>query len=965
MRFILVFILFSLTTYSQNTIGLPDIINFNKQIYKGGLQNWDIKQDNNGIVYFANNEGLLSFDGNFWNLFPLPNKTIVRSVEIGNDKRIYVGGQDEMGFFEPKSNGVLQYESLIELIPLKERSFGDIWDIISLKNDIFFRSSYKIFKYSNGIMSVYNAPVEWSFMGLCGQTLYAHDFKNGIFRFENNIWKPLNIDNILSKNDPVTAMIQTSKDSILITTLKSGIYFLSKEGLNKLQSTSNDMFISKRIYAATRINDEWIALGTNNAGVHVIDHEGNIIQSFTKNEGLQNNNALSIFLDREMNLWTGLDNGIDFIFFNSAIKHIYPSMQDGAGYTAQVFKNKLYIGTSGGLFSATLQSVKDLSYSKGGFSLVSNTLGQTWSLAEINNQLLLGHHEGAFIIKNNAAIPIASNTGYWNFVPLAAVFPTSLTICGNYLGITFLKDKNSLFSISDTIQNFTESSRFVALDRYDNIWMSHPYHGVYKLEPQKNGGYRSVLYGSKNGLPSMLNNHIYKIKNEVVVATIKGIYVYNYSKDVFEPSDFYQNILKDQSIRYLKEDKEGNIWFIHEKMLAVIEMSTRVPSIIRIPELNNSLLSGFEFIYPVDKNNIFISGEKGFFHINYEKYKKNVFELKAFVRCVRISNKKDSVLYGGYNSFKYDKLNQDKKNIPSIANKWKSIHFEFASPLLSQQANLEFSYKLEGFDENWSEWSKKTEKEYTNLRGGTYTFMVKVRNNLGIESDVDSFSLMVQPPWYRTSWAYFIYVILVGSGIYFFYKKQQKKFKKQQKKYEVDQAQLLYMHQLELNKAEKELIAIRNAKLQSEVEFKNSELAIGTMHLVQRGELLTKIKTELNNIMKNFDDVRVVNELKKMIKKLSEDQKMDEDWGHFAEHFDKVHSDFIVQLKEEFPNITANEVKLSTYLRMNLSSKEIAQLMNISIRGVEISRYRLRKKLGLSTETNLFDFMINIQTKSD
>ena len=137
------------------------------------------------------------------------------------------------------------------------------------------------------------------------------------------------------------------------------------------------------------------------------------------------------------------------------------------------------------------------------------------------------------------------------------------------------------------------------------------------------------------------------------------------------------------------------------------------------------------------------------------------------------------------------------------------------------------------------------------------------------------------------------------------------------------------------------------------------------MHLVQKGELLAKIKTELNHIMKAIGNEKTASELKKMIKVLGEDEKMDKDWEHFAQHFDKVHSDFMVVLKEKHNNITPNELKLCTYLRMNLSTKEIAQLMNISVRGIEISRYRLRKKLGIATEISLFDYLINLSSKSN
>jgi DNA-binding CsgD family transcriptional regulator len=332
----------------------------------------------------------------------------------------------------------------------------------------------------------------------------------------------------------------------------------------------------------------------------------------------------------------------------------------------------------------------------------------------------------------------------------------------------------------------------------------------------------------------------------------------------------------------------------------------------------------------------------------------------VLIRNVKIINKKDSLLFGGYFDEADKKQIQDKSRVPSILYNWRAIRFEFSAPVFGQQASLQYSYRIKGFDDNWSEWTYKKEKEYTNLPAGTYTFEVKAGNNLGNESEYSSYIFKILPPWYLTAWAYIIYSLLIGGAIYFLYKWLQKKFYQQQAKYEEEQKKLQYLHQLEINKAENKLVALQNEKLQSEIDFKNSELATSAMHLVQRGELLTKIKSDLHQIMKGLDNEKAVNELKKMIKILSEDDKMDKDWEHFAQHFDKVHSNFVSSLKEKYPSITPHELKLCAYLRMNLSTKEIAQLMNISVRGVEISRYRLRKKLGISGETNLFNYLINI-----
>lgn len=953
----LLLILLPFWALGQNTIGLPDIINYSKQTYAAGLQNWDIRQDGKGIIYFANNEGVLSFDGKYWNLYPLPNKTIVRSIETGAGDRIYAGGQDELGYFSPGRNGNLIFTSLTGLLPENERSFGDVWDICLFKKDIYFRTSGKIFRYSGSTMTVYKAPTEWSYLGVCNNRLYAHDYQTGILEFTNNIWTPVQTVNQLPVSDPVTSILPLGTDSSLVTTLKNGIYILSKGTAVKLNSPALAQIEKERIYAATSINADWIALATNNNGVEIVDTKGNLIQRFTRTEGLQNNNILSIFLDRQQNLWLGLDNGVDFVAYNSAIKRISPYSQDGSGYSAIIHNDVLYTGTSAGLYSVPLQPLQDYSFSKGLFTQVTNTTGQVWGLATINNNLFLGHHEGAFIVNGNTATPFFSGQkGVWNFTPLSTVFPTPKMITGTYLGLTFFDYDGSRFVPGETVKGLDESCRFVAIDKDNTVWVSHPYHGVYKVSPDGSGQYRSRLYTAANGLPSTLNNHVYKVNNEVVVATEKGVYSFDAAKDKFQPSAYYQELLGQQSIRYLKEDTEGNIWFIHDKQLGVLDRHDKKPQLIHLPELSSKMLSGFEFIYPVNNNNVFIGAEKGFFLINYEKYKKNIPALEVMVRNVRIFNRRDSVLYGGYTA---DTAGMAE---PAIAHQWGTLHFEYSSPLFGQQSSLEYSYRLRGFDDNWSEWTSKTEKEYTHLPAGSYHFEVKVRNNLGNESAPYSYSFRILPPWYQSLWAYLIYVLIGCVGLIFLYKWQKKKFNLQQEKYEEEQKRLQYLHQLEINKAENELVTLRNEKLQAEVDFKNSELATNAMHLVQKGELLTKIKAELSQLSKVIDNEKAVSELKKMMKVLGEDEKMDKDWEHFTHHFDKVHSDFVVVLKEKYPSITANELKLSAYLRMNLSTKEIAQLMNISVRGVEISRYRLRKKLGISSEVNLFDFLMSIKS---
>lgn len=945
---------------AQNTIGLPDIVNYPKKTYSAGLQNWDIQQDKAGIIYIANNEGLLCFDGQFWNLLPLPNRTIARSLAISGDQRIYIGGQDELGYFFPGQSGRLYYQSLTSLIPAAYRSFGDVWDIVSLQNEVWFRSSQVILRYTGKAFATYKAPSEWGFMGICNNKLYAQDLERGLMQFENNAWRALQNNNPLPANDVVTGLLSGPEGRLLVAMQKNGLFWQHKETLLPLSSPLASQLRAARTYTTAKIDDKRMVLGTSNGGVYIVDNQANLIQHFSSKEGLQNNNVLSVFVDRDENLWLGLDNGIDFIAFNSAIKQILPGEQKAAGYTTLIRNGKLYVGTSNGAYVTELQNIEDLSFSQGIFTPIGNTTGQVWSLQEVNDQILLGHHEGAFKIDDTKATLLTTGKGFWNFMPTSETYPSEQLIAGNYKGIEIFTFQNNNFLPTASVPTFEESSRYIAIDALQHIWVSHPYHGIFRVNRKDSQSPATTRYDASKGLPSLLNNHIFKIKEKIMAATEQGVFQYEPATDRFVMAADFQSLLGNQSIRYLKEDAAGNIWFFHEKNLGVIEFANNEkPKAVYLPEFNNRLLSGFEFIYPYDKNNIFLAGETGIYHLNFEKYKNQNTSLGVSIRSVKIRQQYDSLLYGGYG----DLLQQTPKT-PSIHHAWKNIRFEFTAPPNPYSGSLEYSYRLSGYNSKWSEWSKRNEKEFTNLPPGDYVFEVKVRNNLGAESATTAFAFTILPPWYASKIALAVYLLLIALTIRWGYGKQQEKFKKQQETFEAEQKRLLYIHELERTKSETELMTLRNENLESEIQFKNSELASSAMHLVKKGELIAKIKSELNQLAKRVDNTMAQTELKKMIKTLSEDEQIDQEWDHFAKHFDKVHSDFVVVLKNKHPEISPGELKLCAYLRMNLSSKEIAQLLNISVRGVEISRYRLRKKLNLNAGENLFDYLIQLQKES-
>ncbi len=947
---------------AQNTIGIPHIVNYSKKAYAAGSQNWNIAQDKNGIIYFANNDGLLSFDGTFWRTYQLPNKTIVRSVAVDAGNRVYTGGQGEIGYFSAGPDGELFYTSLNKLIPAKDNDFADVWNICFFQQRVFFRSNKKILEYDGQKVTVYNS-VNWGFLGVVNGQLLAYESDKGMIyaHYSGGRWLPkIKTGQLPKDNLLLRTALPFGRDSVLLVSLAHGLFILHGDTIVPFETADIKNAALKNISSACMISADRIALSTNLGGCIVINKEGRFIQRFTKQEGIQNNNVLGVMLDRDKNLWLGLDNGIDLVSYSNAIRNIFPDKDDrNSGYTSAIYQDKLYLGVSTGVYRIQLdKAAKDISYTIGEFDFVENSQGQVWNLSPVNDKLMLAHNKGAFIIEGNRAIPLDTKTGFWGFQPLYNQKPSAILVAGTYNGISFANYQGGRIA-NPEVNSQVESARFVAIGK-DILWIAHPYKGIYSISFDKNGVKTASRYPDKKKILSSNHNKVFKLKDRIILTTDNGIFEYDELEKDFVHSARLEEQLGKAPISYIKEDMAGNIWFCRDRKLAVLDQSFREPKIIPIPEIDGRIMAGgFENVLVIDSNNVLIAAEKGFFHINYALYKKNRLPLHVLIRKVQTIGKEDKLVFGGYNTL---------SSVPSEKYKYNSLHFEFSSALFGQEQNTEYSYRLEGFDKDWSGWSHKTEKDYTNLPAGNYVFRVKCRNNPDNESAASTFSFNILPPWYQTWWAYALYSIIFFSLLRLFYKRQQRKYKRlqrlklqeQQRKYDEEQKQLQLQHQLAMRDNETQIIQLKNEKLQSELEYKNTELASSAMNLVQKKEMLSKIKEDLVGYKGIPDADKANRQFQKIIRLIDKELDHNQEWEQFAVHFDSVHTNYLKKLKEKCPSLTTSDLKLAAYLRLNLTSKEIAQLMNISIRGVETSRYRLRKKLGLPNETNLFDHLIKI-----
>lgn len=947
-----------MTLYAQTGFGQKEVWSFTRIQYKAGSQNWAIAEDENSRLYFANNEGLLVFDGINWQTYPVPNNTILRSVAFGPDGKLYAGAQDELGYFTSDPVGRLQYTSLKYLLPETERNFADVWEMAFAGSDVFFRTFSRIFRLAGGKLTSYPSSTAWLSLHREGNRILAQEQGGGIQVFENGQFQPLIAASSLPLNFIITGLVPFQKDTSLLCTSAHGFYLLTGKTMIPFSIQVREYNPLQNFTTLTRVNDTSFWAGTYLNGAWRINQKGEVREIIHTNNGLPNNTVRCIYAAQTGNAWLGLDNGIGCFALNPAISKINPPVfNNGAGYGAQLYQGDLYFALSTGLYFLPMSDAANPATIKGEPQPILN--GLTWNASVVGDQLLVGRDDGCWKISNRKPGLISSATGFWNFKPLPG-YPSLQVAAGNYLGIRLYEEKQGILTDIGPVEKFIESSRYLETDGR-SIWVSHPYRGVFRIDLSDKTVHR---YSEKNGLPEALNNHVFRIRNEILFATTRGIYTYSEKNDSIVKAVAYEKVFGDRPVRYLKEDASGNIWFVQDKMLGVADYSGPVPAIHYIPELQNRILSGFENIYAYSANHLLVGAENGFYHIDYNAYRAGQRTFRAYLTRVRSTHQNDSILFGGFTFAGNEK--RKELRLPYQRN---ALHFTCATSLPGMQTATEFSFYLEGFDPGWSSWDKSPEKDYTNLPPGDYVFHVKARNSPSHESTVSDFPFSIRPPWHKTVWAYALYALLACAFLYFLLKYQAKKHRRQQeirrqadqKKFDEEQKQTAYQHRLALATAEEERARLLNEKLEAEIRFKNAELASTTMNLVEKKEFILKLKSALQQLQKNLRPGEDNPELRKLLKVLSEEEKLDEEWDQFSKHFNSVHGDFISILKNRFPSLKPHELQLCAYLRMNLSSKDIAPLLSISLRGVEISRYRLRKKLNLPTETNLAQFLSDLR----
>jgi len=329
-----------LTKAQVKTIGSPNIQNYPKSVYEAGTQNWGVSQDKNGFLYFANNDGVLRFDGLHWNLIKITQTSPVRSIFTDRNNRIYAGFLNDFGILQQNKSGNLYFPDI---------EFDDIWKIHEIPQGVVFQSFDYLFLLSNNKIEVIKPESRFHFSFNVNERLFLHEPEVGLFEYINGrINKVPWAGNL--KNTEIWSIMEIQDNHLLIGTRNNGIYKFENGILGRWNTPANDLITRNKLFSTSKIMNSQFVFGTILDGIVITDIEGNILQHINRARGLQNNTVLSVFPDRKNNLWLGLDNGIDYVEINSPLSFITETEGLGTGYCSKVFQDKLYLGTNQGLY---------------------------------------------------------------------------------------------------------------------------------------------------------------------------------------------------------------------------------------------------------------------------------------------------------------------------------------------------------------------------------------------------------------------------------------------------------------------------------------------------------------------------------------------------------------------------------------------------------------------------------------
>lgn len=914
LRFILLILSFPLSILGQSL--LPPIQNYQTVEYNAASKNWDMTINNDGELFVANNQGLLHFDGEEWALYKLPNNTIIRSVAyIGN--KIYTGSYEEFGYWVKNRLGTLEYTSLTHLIKNHTFTSEEFWQIIPFKEAIFFRSFNGIYRYENDSIAVIDPDFVVTRLVVFDNRVIVAGGHEKLFELSEDELVPLG--NYPQLDGKIVTDMDVYQEGLLIGTKLNGCYLLRNNQLEPFDTVINVGLKQHQLNQVLPLSDGSIAFGTIKNGIYLYNPVEKTFESLNRSTGLQNNTVLSMLQFKDQ-MWLGLDNGIDRVKLDTPLSYYtdYTGVL-GTVYDLALHKGTLYLGSNTGVYY----------FRDNQLEFVEGSQGHVWDLAVIAGELFCGHNTGTFKINSGKLEKISNISGGYQMVKIPGEEFAFLQ--GTYIGISKFEKNQTGQWIAKALPGLGRPVKYLCFEDDSTIWVAHPYKGFnrLKLDSEKNEILEVQEFGMNN-IPNNYNIKLYQIKNQIILQSGGVWYKYDSILGEIVKFDEFEIYDKKDLVHY----EEGVFWFIdNDGSKEVIQTDLKENRfVLADPQLRRRLSPESENIVRLNDSVYYFTLTDGFAKLNFSKLHGYLDDFELPVPKLTFFGDENGALPIGVNSFEL--LNKNAKEI--------TVKVAAASLIRPK-----YSYELAGTLHRNGNMEGGT-IQFQNLPFGDYELSIGTVGTDKEESTPLKLTFSITPPWFLSRWSLALYILgFIGIVLLVRWYNRRKLERKQNKLKQ------------RLQREQEELLAqLEKEKLGKEIKLKQKELASTTMDMAKKNELILELKNILVVNKTKFDNQQ---RYRLFMKKLNSSINDTDDWKRFEVNFKELHEDFFEILLRRYPKLTPKDLKLSAYLKMNLSSKEIAPLMGISTRGVEIHRYRLRKKLKIDGSENISNFLITLK----
>ena len=836
-KFVIIFLFafFTLSnTFSQvNKDGLPITTNYTDKDYGNVGQIWAIEQDRRGVMYFGCNYGLKTYDGTNWKSYNNPLSTIVKSLAVGDDGIVYYGAERDFGMMSSDETGKMIFHSFFfdkNDINVSGDSikFTSVWKTTIAENKVFFQSFEELFYCDLPIKLDQNGKIVNKLHTVLPSTLFHLSFSvnneffirewgNGLCKLVNNKLEliPGGESFALLK---IYTMLPYDDNKILIGTREKGFFLYDKTNdknpIEPFIIGDNSEIINSVLYSGELLRNGNYVIGTLADGIFIFDKKGNIINHYNEETGYPNSAVMSIFYndkDPGAQLWFVYQ---DFGIYRADVSGTFNKWNKYTGIQGIVndiirFNKKLYLTLNNSLYILN-------EHDRVGFKPIYSEQQSIWKLYkftdEVNKKekLLMASFSGVYEIKDTIVEKITSINNARSLYQSKK--DSRIVYIGSDDGLSYIKYENGKWSSLVKKENFNHPiNSILETDSFLGLGSKLGY-GVFTLKDFFDEN--DLLLDSARGLP-LLGKDLFlrKFNNKMMIINGAGLYQ-NYGSDSIVPFGFFGKEYCNGSTGIYSFAENSNSYWMSTFNSKGINPNHRLIRFLGKKELVKD--SVFAKILPQkntfciyqDEDYVWIANEKQLYKFNNNI--NNNYNIQYNSLITKVSTF-DSLLFAGNYFQKSDSgirigNSQNKDSIPILNFKHNMIAFNWTAPYFVKENETKYSYKLIGHSERWSKWNKKNDTRYTNLSEGDYTFEVKAKNVYNIESSVAKYSFSILPPWYRTIWAYILFIIAGILSILLIIKLYTKKLKRENEKLE----QIVKERTAEITQQNEEITAQRD-----------------------------------------------------------------------------------------------------------------------------------------------------------